>query len=173
MTSTEFNLMVKPLQPMLKNFALHFTKDDENANDLVQETLLKMIRFQDRFEPGTNLKAWLFMIMRNTFLNDYKKIQKKQNIVKQTDEVSSIDLYHSAVSNHGLSKFVMQDINFALAQLSEELRKPFVSYVEGYKYHEIAEELQIPIGTVKTRIHQARILLKKALKVYKQRNKFD
>lgn len=166
MTSNEFNLMVQPFQPALKSFAFQFTKDDESADDLVQETMLKMIMYEHKFEPGTNLKAWLFMIMRNTFINNYRRNKKKIAIIKQDEVISFADLHHSAVNNLGENKFVMKDINRALSRLSESLRKPFVRYVEGYKYHEIAEELAIPIGTVKTRIHHARTQLKNNLKVY-------
>ena len=166
MTKIEFNTLVMRQAPSLKMYALHFTHDADDANDLVQDTLLKAITYYNKFREGTNLKGWLYTIMKNTFINNYRRFIKISSFVTKTDEISSMQLSYSATVNDGEPKFVMDDINKALSNLQQEYYIPFTMYFEGYKYHEIAERLEIPIGTVKTRIHVARKLLKKDLKAY-------
>jgi RNA polymerase sigma-70 factor (ECF subfamily) len=166
MTKIEFNTLVLRQASSLKIYALRFTHDSDDANDLVQDTLLKAITYYNKFKEGTNLKGWLYTIMKNTFINNYRRFVKISSFVTKTDEISSSQLSFSATLNGGEQKFVMDDIKSALASLQEEYYIPFTMYFEGYKYHEIAEHLEIPIGTVKTRIHVARKLLKKDLKVY-------
>ncbi|QDW25105.1 RNA polymerase sigma factor [Pedobacter sp. KBS0701] len=167
MTQKEFSKTIGQHAASLRSHALNFTRDTDDANDLLQETLLKATRFVSKFEKGTNLKGWLFVIMKNTFLNTYKKNLKIRDRTVQEDEISSAHLYQSATQNGAVSSFAMQDINTALSLLPNKYALPFVKYFEGYKYHEIAEEMDLPLGTVKTYIHEARILLKKYLKQYK------
>ncbi len=150
----------------LQNFAMKFTKNIEDADDLVQDTLLKAIRYAGMYQEGTNLRGWLFTIMRNTFINNFRKQAKKNALIETSEDLSSFQLRSSAEGNQGENKFMMEDIQRAMARLQPEHATPFVKYFEGYKYHEIAEELNIPIGTVKTRIHIARQVLKDNLKMY-------
>ncbi|MBC7914284.1 MAG: sigma-70 family RNA polymerase sigma factor [Pyrinomonadaceae bacterium] len=166
MTKIEFNTMVMRQASSLKMYALHFTHDSDDANDLVQDTLLKAITYYNKFKEGTNLKGWLYTIMKNTFINNYRRFVKISSFVTKSDEISSANLVFSSTKNQGESKFIMDDIKLALAKLPEEYFVPFSMYFEGFKYHEIADHLEIPIGTVKTRIHVARKLLKKSLKPY-------
>jgi RNA polymerase sigma-70 factor (ECF subfamily) len=166
MTQHQFNHQLHNYEGSLHSFAFNFTKDIDDANDLVQDTMLKAVTYYSKFNDGTNLKGWLFTIMRNTFINNYRRNVKTNSIITQSDEISSVNLYYSASTNLAESKFVMADINKALATLQPEYYAPFIKYFEGFKYHEIAEELDIPIGTVKTRIHVARGILKKYLKTY-------
>lgn len=105
--------------------------------------------------------------MKNTFINNYRRFVKTSVLVSQSNEISNAHLVYSAATNAGERKFVMEDIKDAMAELSDDYYVPFSMYFEGYKYHEISEHLQIPIGTVKTRIHVARRTMKKALKAYK------
>jgi len=156
----------------LESFAMKFTKDLEDANDLVQDTLIKAIHYHHMYKQGTNLRGWLYTIMRNTFINDYRKGSKRNTIIETSEDLSSYQLYHSATNNQGENKFVMEDITKALAQLQPEYSTPFLKYFEGYKYHEIAEALNVPIGTVKTRIHMARQTLKSQLKMYNNQFNF-
>ncbi|UKT66030.1 sigma-70 family RNA polymerase sigma factor [Pedobacter mucosus] len=167
MTINQFTTYASKYDHELRNFAMKFTRDLDDADDLMQDTMVKAIRFFDRFEEGTNLKGWLFTIMRNTFINSYRKGTKVRDLITQSEEISNENLAYSSTSNKAVSDFVMGDIKGALAKLPQHLSIPFVKYVEGYKYHEIAEELGIPLGTVKTRIHEARKHLSKTLKVYK------
>lgn len=166
MTKAQFNKLMIAEAKSLSKYALHFTKDTDDANDLVQDTVLKAISSAEKFQEGTNLKGWLFTILKNTYINNYKKLVKKNQMVTQCDEVHSHHLMFSSTRNQGESKFIMDDLNKALTQLPREYESPFTMYFEGYKYHEIADQLVIPIGTVKTRIFVARKILKKNLKPY-------
>lgn len=168
MISKTFDYQINDHQSALKTFALNFTKNIDDADDLVQETLLKAIRYSKLYVEGTNLKGWLYTIMRNTFINDYRRMAKHRNIIETTEEINSAQLYKSASHNQVDNKFISDDVNKALAMLSAEYYIPFTKHFEGYKYHEIADMLNIPIGTVKTRIHVARQLLKSNLKIYNQ-----
>jgi RNA polymerase sigma factor (sigma-70 family) len=153
MTKIEFNTLVLRQATSLRSYALHFTHDADDANDLVQDTMLKAITYYNKFKEGTNLKGWLYTIMKNTFINNYRRFIK-------------MNLVFSSTKNQGEAKFVMDDLKKALDRLPADYYVPFSMYFEGHKYHEIAEHLTIPIGTVKTRIHVARKLLKKSLKAY-------
>ncbi|HET8828606.1 MAG TPA: RNA polymerase sigma factor [Pelobium sp.] len=170
MTQIEFSTLVTRQSSSLKTYALRFTRDMDDANDLVQETLLKAITYYNNFKDGTNINGWLYTIMKNTFINGYRRFVKTTSIITQTDEISSQQLSFSSSSNKAENKFVMDDIQQALKALPKEYYVPFTLYFEGYKYHEIADDLDIPIGTVKTRIHVARKLLKKSLSVYNHTN---
>ena len=168
MTTKQFTMLITQYDHALRNFAFKFTKDEDEANDLMQDTMMKAIRFIDKFEDGTNVKGWLYTIMRNTFINNYRKTSKKNGLITQSDEISSANLMHSASNNSGESTFILGDIKGAISSLPRALQVPFVRYVEGYKYEEIAVELNIPLGTVKTRIHEARKFLTRKLKMYRQ-----
>lgn len=167
MDQLEFSHSADQHATSLHLHAMRFTKDEDEAKDLVQDTLLKGIRFCHNFDEGTNIKGWLYVIMRNTFINNYRKEQKRNELITTEEDISSAHLLKSSSKNASEGKFVMGDIQKALDSIHPNYSKPFQRYFEGYKYHEIAEELGIPIGTVKTHIHQARIELKKYLKNYK------
>ncbi|WP_316831718.1 sigma-70 family RNA polymerase sigma factor [Pedobacter aquatilis] len=168
MEAHEFAIVANKAADKLYIHALKFTRDEDDAKDLLQDTLVKALRFSHRFDSETNLKSWLFVIMRNTFVNNYHKAKRKQDLMTVEDEISSEQLVLSATANKAASNFALSDINKALSTLSELYRVPFTRYVEGYKYEEIAAELNIPLGTVKTHIFEARRQLKKYLKVYRK-----
>lgn len=153
-------------QGALNNYALQLTKNSEDANDLVQETLLKALTYQAKFKEGTNLKGWLYTIMRNSFINNYRRIIRRNTFIDTTDNTYFLDSADHVTENVGENKFVAQDIQEAVETLPEDLRVTFELNMEGFKYHEIAEELDIPIGTVKTRIFVAKRRLRKQLKSY-------
>jgi len=168
MTKYDFNTLLVQHQDSLRQHALLFTKNLEDANDLVQETLLKAILYYRRFREGTNLKGWLYTIMKNIFINQYRRTRKSRVFMMQgEDTISCRQLVFSACRNEGENLFIKDDISEALSGLSCDYRKPFNMYYKGFKYHEIADSLQIPIGTVKTRIHLARKQMKGTLSVYK------
>lgn len=167
MNKLEFNTLVIRQSESLKTYARNFTRDQDDANDLVQDTLLKAVTYFKNFREGTNLKGWLYTIMKNTFINNYRRVVKTNSFITKEEEITSANLVVSATKNKGDNKFMMDDIDAALASLSDDYYVPFTMYFEGYKYHEIAEYLQIPIGTVKTRIHVARKMMKKKLQAYK------
>lgn len=162
-----FNQELYLHKPALQNFAMGFTRDLDDANDLVQDTLLKAINYANNFQDGTNLKGWLYTIMRNIFINNYRRQAKRSALIDTSEELSANQLLKSASDNNAANKFVGDDLYKALGNLEPQYYTPFIKYFEGFKYHEIAEEMAIPIGTVKTRIHVARQLLKKALTMYK------
>ena len=166
MTALEFSCSIGKVAKALKPFAVRLTKDTEDANDLLQETLLKAYTNREKFADGTNLKAWLYTIMKNTFITNYQRIVRRNTFIDNTSNLHYINSTATMTQNLAYSSFTMEDITYALNALDEVYRVPFVMYFRGYKYHEIAEQLQIPIGTVKNRIHIARKELKDSLKLY-------
>jgi RNA polymerase sigma factor (sigma-70 family) len=157
----------------LNSYALQLTKNSEDANDLVQETMLKALTYQTKFKEGTNLKGWLYTIMRNSFINNYRRIMRRNTFIDTTDNTYFLDSANHSTENGGESKFLAEDIQEAIATLPEDLKITFELNMEGFKYHEIAEELDIPIGTVKTRIFVAKKRLRKQLKSYSSHYGFD
>ncbi|GGG93252.1 MULTISPECIES: sigma-70 family RNA polymerase sigma factor [Pedobacter] len=151
----------------LKSRAILFTKDEDDADDLVQDTLIKAYRFLERFQDGTDFKAWLFVIMRNTFINSFRKKQRWSAVFTPQSEADN-NLLYGATSNQAERNFAGRDIAAALNRLPDSYRVPFVRYFEGYQYQEIANELGLPLGTVKTHIYQARAILKKNLRKYRE-----
>ena len=166
MTALEFSCTINKVSKALKPFAMRLTKDAEDANDLLQETLMKAYINREKFAEGTNLKAWLYTIMKNTFITNYQRVVRRNTFIDSTANLHYINSASTITSNLAYSTFAMDDINQALDGLDEVYRMPFVMYFRGFKYHEIAQKLQIPIGTVKNRIHIARKDLKDKLKNY-------
>ncbi|MCB9261582.1 MAG: sigma-70 family RNA polymerase sigma factor [Flavobacteriales bacterium] len=153
-------------QPALSSYAMQLTKNIEDANDLVQETLLKALTYQTRFAEGTNLKGWLYTIMRNSFINNYRRLMRRNTFIDTTDNTYFLDASDYVTENMGETKFLAKDLEKAIETLPEDLKYTFELNMEGFKYHEIAEQLDIPIGTVKTRIFVAKRRLRKLLKTY-------
>ena len=150
----------------LKGYALFLTQNKEEAHDLLQETYLKAFSNRDRFAPDTNLKGWLYTIMKNTFINNYRRKVKRNTFSDQTDQDYYINQPSQRIPNQAESKMVMDDLNKAIALLPFELREACMLNFKGHKYQDIADQFGIPIGTVKTRIHLARKVLKRKLSVY-------
>lgn len=167
MGTLEFNSLVVNLSKNLKPYAINLTKDTDDAKDLIQETVHRALVNYDKYAEGTNLKAWLFTIMRNIFINSYRRKAKRNTIIDNTDNLYYLNSGSQSVLNGSESSFVMQNAFSAIAKLSDEYRVPFMMHYEGYKYQEIAKDLNLPLGTVKSRIFFARKELKKELDVYK------
>ncbi len=163
-----FTTSVIGLSSNLKPFAINLTQDIEDANDLVQETIFRALTNEDKFREGTNLKAWLFTIMKNIFINGYRRKVKRKTIIDTTDNLYYINTTSSksVVSNRSEANFMMEDIMNAIVELDDDYRVPFMMHYKGFKYQEIAEDLNLPLGTVKSRIFFARKDLKEKLKVY-------
>ncbi len=170
MTVLEFNNRVVSYVENMEPIALNLTKDMEDARDLLQETIYKAFANRDKFKDGTNLKAWLYTVMKNIFINDYRRQKKKNTIIDNTDSFYYINLATQNLPNEGESEMNMKAIRKAIYKLSESYRVPFLKHYEGYQYDEIAEAMNIPIGTVKSRIHLARKQLKKQLPMFKHFN---
>jgi len=162
----EFNSVLLENADFLKPFAVNLTKDNETANDLYQETLYKALANQEKYNVGTNIKAWLFTIMRNIFINDYRRRAKQKTIFDNSAGDYLINLKQVSVRNTAESSLQVKEINEAIHQLPEIFKTPFTLYFDGYKYQEIADVLGEPLGTVKSRIHFARKLLKDRLTRY-------
>src|SRR5690606_30189414 len=137
MNKLEFNTKMVQEAGTLNNYAFYFTRDEENAHDLVQDTLLKAFSYYNKFKEGTNLQPCLYTILKNTFINYYRRKVKTNSIIIKPETISSADLFNSSLRNGAEGKFVMDDIERALSKLSEEYYYPFSMYYEGYKYHEI------------------------------------
>jgi len=157
MGTHEFNRMVLRHADGLKPFAITLTKDYESAKDLCQETLCKAFTYRDKYEPETNIKAWLFTIMRNIFINEYRRKARKKVVM---------EVVRQSVSPYGLSSeslLRLKEINGAVYEMPAIFKKACMLYLHGYKYHEIAYALNEPLGTIKSRIHFAKKLLQKQI----------
>ncbi len=168
MTTTEVTSLSQMSQ-FLKPYALKLTQDAQDANDLIQDTLLKAITNMDKFKEGTNLKAWLYTIMKNTFITRTQSIARRSTFVDTTDNLHYINSQDHTTENLAYSDFAMKDIKAALESLDEIYQKPFMMHFRGFKYTEIATRLGMPLGTVKNRIFIARQELKEKLRQYAPR----
>jgi RNA polymerase sigma factor (sigma-70 family) len=166
MTALEFNVALSKTSKSLKPFAMRLTKDHEDANDLLQDTMMKAFLNREKYADGTNLKAWLYTIMKNTFITNYQRMIRKNTFIDTTDNLHYLNNTENSIDNNAFSAFAMEDINHAVETLEEAYKMPFMMYFKGFKYHEIALKLHIPIGTVKNRIHIARKELKDKLYMY-------
>jgi len=163
MSTIELNYQISRLRPALLSFTRRFTSDRDESLDLVQDTLLRALTYKHKFREDTNLKGWLFIIMRNTFINNYRK----NKLIKTSNDTTK-DLYFLNVEdrhtfNGPAASFEYNDILRHVNTLRDELLIPFKMHTAGYKYHEIAEQQNIPIGTVKNRIFHARKAIQKKL----------
>jgi RNA polymerase sigma-70 factor (ECF subfamily) len=166
MSTVEFNTRLLEMQSYLEYFARKLTNNNyEDAQDLVQETMLKALTFRDKFVHQTNFKAWLFTIMKNIFINNYRRNVKARTIIDTTD-----NLYYLNNSQESPiapdSEFSEKEIRKSIDKLEDDHRIPFEMHTKGFKYKEIAEELDISIGTVKSRIFFGRRKLMDSLKDY-------
>ena len=150
----------------LKGYALKLTRNMDDADDLVQETMLKAFKNDEKFAQGTNMKGWLYTIMRNIFINNYRRLVNSQVFTDDTDNQYYINSASNTSRNTGESRLILKDIHTAIDSLSDNLKTPFMMSYNGYKYEEIAKTLAIPLGTVKIRIHNARLKLKESLSSY-------
>jgi len=166
MTALEFTYNLDQVSKTLRPFALRLTRDTEDANDLLQDTMLKAFTNRDKYTDGTNLKAWLYTIMKNTFITNYQRMVRRKTFIDTTDNLHYINTADNSTDNQAYSTFALEDINCAIESLDTAYKTPFMMHFRGFKYHEIADKLEIPIGTVKNRIHIARKDLKRMLQMY-------
>ena len=151
------------LQSNLMNFAYQLTSDREAAADLLQDTTLKALDNEEKFTSDANFKGWVMTIMRNIFINNYRKTVRQATIVDTTEDLYHINTSQESALETPDGSMTVKEINAILATFDEEFRVPFNMHVAGYKYSEIAEELNLPVGTVKSRIFFARKRLRAAL----------
>jgi len=155
------------LQGNMLNFALKLTSDMEDAQDLTQETTLKALNNIDKYYDNVNFKGWVFTIMHNLFVNNYRRAVRNQTIVDQTENLYHLNLPQDSGFDTPEGSFAYSEITKVLNSFSDEYRVPFSMHVSGYKYEEIAEKLSLPLGTVKSRIFFARKRLQEILKDYR------
>jgi RNA polymerase sigma-70 factor (ECF subfamily) len=163
MSTVEFNQLLLHNADFLKPFAINLTRDSESANDLFQETLYKALANREKYNAGTNIKAWLFTIMRNIFINNYRRKAKQKTIFDNSANDYLLNNAGPVVNNDAESGMRLKEINAAIRNLPEIFKTPFLLYFDGYKYNEIADTLGEPLGTIKSRIHFARKLLKEQI----------
>lgn len=162
-----------PHADALFTFAYHLTYNDEDANDLVQDTLFKSFKYAEKYHEGTNAKAWLFKILKNAFINEYRKKAKRPTQVDYEELINFHDEEDSQYSSYSdlreeMFKGMMGDeVTNAINDLPVDFRTVILlSDLEGFTYEEIASIIDIPIGTVRSRLHRARNMLKEQLKKY-------
>ena len=163
MTALEFNQMLSNNTEFLKPFAITLTRDNEQAKDLFQETLYRALANREKYNSGTNIKAWLYTIMRNIFINNYRRKAKQNTIFDTTPNEFLLNNYQGAVTNDAVATLNIKEVQGAIYNLPDIFKNPFLLYFDGFKYHEIADMLGEPLGTIKSRIHFARKLLKTQL----------
>ena len=166
MANLELTQQISSLQPVLRALTNRFTTDRDESLDLVQDTILKALMYKNRFREDTNLKGWLFTIMRNTFINHYRKNKVSRTMRDTTKELYFLNTEDHHTFNNPAENFEYQDFWKKICSLPNELKIPFKMHASGYKYHEIAAYQNIPMGTVKNRIFQARKALQKKLAGY-------
>ena len=160
MSNIDFNEMLVTNADFLKPFAITLTRDNEAAQDLFQETMFRALANKDKYNVGTNIKAWLYTIMRNIFINNYRRKVKQNTIFDSTPNDFLLNQNQAVVANAAEVNLRLKDIQEAIHNLPGIFKNPFLLYFDGFKYHEIAEMLGEPLGTIKSRIHFARKLLK-------------
>jgi RNA polymerase sigma-70 factor, ECF subfamily len=163
MTTNSFSEQLLSLRAPLRSFAYKLTQNNEEAKDLYQETAFRALSNVNKFIPGTNMKAWLLTIMKNSFINHYRKNIKTRTIIDSTETLYFINSGSSAIQNDAESNIMMEELTSMLKELDISLRIPFEMYYVGHKYQEIADTLHIPLGTIKSHIFYARKELKEKI----------
>lgn len=167
MNALQFQKKLLGIQDNMMNFALMLTANRDDAQDLMQDTTLKVLGNQDKFIDNVNFKGWVMTVMRNIFINNYHKVVRTQTIIDQGVDIYNLEILNDSGPDTPDGSYQLQEITQAIDSLSDEFRKPFSMYLSGYKYNEISEKLNIPLGTVKSRIFFARQELQETLKDFR------
>ncbi len=165
--STLFEQQLVMAQNELHRFAIKLTANQEEADDLLQETSLKALDNKEKYTSETNFKGWLYTIMRNLFINNYRKAARDKTYVDQTENMFLINLNRDYAIDYTEQAYDIKEIHKAIRHLPKEYRQPFVMHISGFKYKEIADRLDLPIGTVKSRIFFTRQKLQQELKDFR------
>lgn len=162
MSTLEFNIAIDKLHDLLFAFAMKLTRNREDAKDLMQETTMLAYASLHRFEPGTYFKSWVSTIMRNSFINNYRKMKTRNRVEKPIEDfIYAVE--NKAVSNQAGSMIMQKELTAILDSLADDYKIPFLMFFQGYHYGEIAEHMNMPVGTVKSRIFYARKQLKEMI----------
>ncbi|MBD5280188.1 MAG: sigma-70 family RNA polymerase sigma factor [Bacteroides sp.] len=165
--SVTFKQRLLGLQGNLLNFAYQLTTSKETAQDLVQDTTLKVLDNESKYVDNVNFKGWVFTIMRNIFINNYRRQVRSATVIDKSEDLYHLNLSQESGFSTPEGSFAAKEISSAIQEFSEDYRIPFTMYVQGYKYSEIAEHMGLPLGTVKSRIFFARKRLQNVLKDYR------
>ena len=167
MATATFQTRLMDLQANLLNFAYMLTSNRDDAYDLLQDTTLKALDNSDKYVENTNFKGWVFTIMRNIFINNYRRVARSATVIDQTEDLYHLHLSQDSGIDSPEGSFAAQEITAAINEFPEKYRVPFSMHVAGYKYNEIADEMGLPLGTVKSRIFFARQQLQERFSDYK------
>ena len=168
MNALQFQKKLLSMQENMMNFALMLTANRDDAQDLMQDTTLKVLDNQEKFVDNINFKGWVLTVMRNIFINNYHKIVRTQTVVDQGVDLYNLDVVNDSGFDSPDGAYQIKEITKAINSLNDELKIPFSMFLSGYKYNEIADKLDVPLGTVKSRIFFARQELQKVLKDFRQ-----
>lgn len=163
---TAFISSVLGMQANLRSFALKLTLDKDAAHDLVQDTTLKALNNAEKFVDNTNFKGWMLTIMRNIFINNYRKSARENTMIDTSEDLYHLNLKQDSGIETPEGAFAVNEISTILSRFPQEYSQPFSLHVAGYKYEEISERLSMPLGTVKSRIFFTRKRLREILKDY-------
>ena len=167
MGTAKFQSNLMSLQANMLNFAYMLTSNRDDAYDLLQDTTLKALDNEDKFTEGTNFKGWVFTIMRNIFINNYRRGARQATVVDTTENLYLLNIAQDSGMETPDGSYSVSEISDSINDLPEEFRIPFSMHVAGYKYNEIAEHMQLPLGTVKSRIFFARKKLQQRFADYR------
>ena len=167
MASKEFQDKLMSLQSNMLNFAFMLTSNRDNAYDLLQDTTLKALDNESKYVDNTNFKGWVFTIMRNIFINNYRRVSRNATVVDQTEDLYHLNLSQDSGLDSPEGSYTASEITAAINSFSDDYRIPFSMHVAGYKYNEIAEKMGLPLGTVKSRIFFARKKLQEQFADYR------
>lgn len=166
MTAIEFNTSLMSLQGNLESFARQLTGNEDDAKDLTQETFLKALIYREKYVNHNNFKAWVYTIMKNIFINNYRRIKKSKTIIDQSEDLYYLNISNLHSDTDPESMLNSIELEKGIKNLDEDFRRAFDMYNEGYKYKEIADCLHLTIGTVKSRIFYSRKKLMSQLSEY-------
>ena len=167
MEATTFQNRLMGLQANLLNFAYMLTSNRDDAYDLLQDTTLKALDNREKYVDNTNFKGWVFTIMRNIFINNSRRRARSATVIDQTEDCYHLNLSQDSGLESPDGSYAAAEITSAINEFPEKYRVPFSMHVAGYKYNEIAEEMNLPLGTIKSRIFFARQELQKRFADYR------
>jgi RNA polymerase sigma-70 factor (ECF subfamily) len=163
MTAIQFQEKILSIQNNMFSFAMMLTANRYDAEDLLQETTLRVLDKKEKYVDNVNFKGWVLTIMRNIFINNYRKELRSQVIVDQTGDLHCLNASENSKWDNPEETMTIKEIRFVINSLNEDLKIPFSMYLDGYKYNEISDKLALPLGTIKSRIFFARRELQRSL----------
>jgi len=163
MTAIQFQEKILSIQKNMYSFAMLLTSNRYDAEDLLQETTLRVLDNQDKYVDNVNFKGWVLTIMRNIFINNYRKELRNQVVINQPGDLHQLNISDYSKWENPEETMSLKEIKFIINSLSDDLKIPFLMYIDGYKYNEISDKLALPLGTVKSRIFFARRTLQRNL----------